>query len=259
MSNKKPLHLPDCENVILVSGGKPGVGISTVAAGLAVSLADSGFKTALFDANIFSPDIPAIFDIVYHKPETIDFKGIRLMLPRIIRNVKINSPAFFLDAAEPMVLPANVIIGFIKQLLLNTHWEETDFLILDLPAGTGELQMAILQELQIDKALLVTSPHKMSVAPNLRYASFLGLPGIDIPITGVAENNLWPTENLAESFKASEFVGAEKPASALNVEVTAQIPFVKSLFESGVLPETLHSSYFVLAKMIAGQTKKKNQ
>lgn len=226
--------LPDVKHIIVVASGKGGVGKSTVSANLAVSLALKGFKTALADADIYGPSIPHVFAIEDQNPEIVEFQGIQFMMPVEKHGVKINSMGFFAPPKQGMIWRGPMAAAAITQLLKFTHWEETDFLIIDLPPGTGDIQLSILQQLNVSGALLVTTPHQMALIDARRAASQFTHPEVNTNIIGIVENMSWftPAAHPDEKYFLFGKHGGNTLADELNVPLLAQIPMMAEIGES---------------------------
>jgi ATP-binding protein involved in chromosome partitioning len=227
------IKLPDIGKTIVVTGGKSGVGSSTLAAHLAMALGRMGHKTALADADIYRPSIPRILGIEHEKPEFTDFQGIRLMVPHFIQGIKVVSMGFLLPPDEPVLLDASVIRNLTKQLLINTHWEDTDYLIIDLPAETLEIQLTILQEFYCDGAVLVTTPDPNAIAEARKLAALLHDPGIAVPVAGIVENMAWFTPPSHPTQKHYIFGSGDCKtlAAELETELLEQIPLMENPFQ----------------------------
>jgi ATP-binding protein involved in chromosome partitioning len=188
----KPLdttQLKAIKNIILVSSGKGGVGKSTVSSNLAVTLAADGAKVGLIDADIYGPSVPIMFGLVGAKPsarETED--GKTLILPIEKYGIKLLSLGFFADPDQPVPWRGPMASNAIKQLFNDADWGELDYLIVDLPPGTGDIHITISQSFPIAGAVIVTTPQQVALADTRKGLAMFRMPGINIPVLGVVEN-----------------------------------------------------------------------
>lgn len=225
--------------IIAIASGKGGVGKSTVAANLAVALAAKGKRVGLLDVDIYGPSIPKMFAIEDFKPTAEvaeDGSNIELINPAVSHGVRIMSIGFFVSPTDAMVWRGPMATSALKQLLHQTAWGELDYLLLDLPPGTGDLHLTIVGELEIDGAIVVTTPSEVAQVDVVRGISMFRNENVGVPIMGIVENMAWFTpaelpENRYYIFGEQGAVSAL--AASQNVELLAQIPLVKSIASAG--------------------------
>lgn len=229
-------QLKDIRNIILVSSGKGGVGKSTVASNLAVSLAADGAKVGLIDADIYGPSVPTMFDLVGAKPsarETED--GKTLILPIEKYGIKLLSLGFFADPDQPVPWRGPMASNAVKQLFNDADWGELDYLIVDLPPGTGDIHITITQSFPITGAVIVTTPQQVALADTRKGLAMFKMPGINIPVLGVIENMAYFTpEELPENkYYIFGKDGGKGLAQSFDVPFLGEIPIVQSISEAG--------------------------
>lgn len=229
-------QLKDIRNIILVSSGKGGVGKSTVASNLAVSLASRGAKVGLIDADIYGPSVPTMFDLVGAKPsarETED--GKTLILPIEKYGIKLLSLGFFADPDQPVPWRGPMASNAVKQLFNDADWGELDYLIVDLPPGTGDIHITITQGFPITGAVIVTTPQQVALADTRKGLAMFRMQGINIPVLGVIENMAYFTpEELPENkYYLFGKDGGKRLASSFDVPFLGEIPIVQGISEAG--------------------------
>jgi len=228
--------LKDISNIILVSSGKGGVGKSTVASNLALSLAADGAKVGLLDADIYGPSVPTMFDLVGAKPsarETED--GKTLILPIEKYGIKILSLGFFADPDQPVPWRGPMASNAVKQLFNDADWGELDYLIVDLPPGTGDIHITITQGFPIAGAIVVTTPQQVALADTRKGLAMFRMAGINIPVLGVIENMSYftPAELPDNKYYLFGKDGGKNLAKTFNVPFLGEIPIVQSISEAG--------------------------
>jgi len=252
------------KNIILVSSGKGGVGKSTVASNLAVALSADGAKVGLIDADIYGPSVPTMFDLVNAKPgarETED--GKTLILPIEKYGIKLLSLGFFADPDQPVPWRGPMASNAVKQLFNDADWGELDYLIVDLPPGTGDIHITITQSFPIAGALIVTTPQQVALADTRKGLAMFRMPGINIPVLGVVENMAYftPQELPDNRYYIFGKDGGKLLAKSFDVPFLGEIPIVQSIAEAGDngTPIALNSesllskSFAVLAGKVAQQ------
>lgn len=235
----QPTHsssLDNIKNIILVSSGKGGVGKSTVASNLAVTLAKDGAKVGLIDADIYGPSVPTMFDLVDAKPgaeETTD--GKTKILPIEKYGIKLLSLGFFADPGQPVPWRGPMASNAVKQLFNDTNWGELDYLIVDLPPGTGDIHITITQSFPISGAVVVTTPQQVALADTHKGLAMFRMPGINIPVLGVIENMSYftPAELPDHKYYIFGKGGGTKLAERFDVPFLGEIPIVQSISEAG--------------------------
>jgi ATP-binding protein involved in chromosome partitioning len=230
MNNQQQIvktKLPDVKKIIMVTSGKGGVGKSTIASGLALTLAREGYSVGLLDADIFGPSIPTLFKIKDEaRPTLIEKNGKHFMEPFIRLGLKIMSIGFFFDEKQAVVWRGPMVTNALRQLLTETEWGQLDYLIIDTPPGTGDVLITLLQNFYISGAIVVTTPQKMSIADVQKAINMLQDEHIGIPILGIVENMSWftPTKHPDEKYLIFGQGGAQKLSEVFNLPVLAQIP-----------------------------------
>lgn len=229
-------QLKAIKNIVLISSGKGGVGKSTVASNLAVTLAADGAKVGLIDADIYGPSVPIMFDLVGAKPsakETED--GKTLILPIEKYGIKLLSLGFFSDPDQPVPWRGPMASNAIKQLFNDADWGELDYLLIDLPPGTGDIHITICQSFPIAGAVIVTTPQQVALADTRKGLAMFGMPGINIPVLGVVENMSYFTpEELPENkYYIFGKDGGKELAERFEVPFLGEVPLVQGITEAG--------------------------
>lgn len=229
-------QLKAIKNIVLISSGKGGVGKSTVASNLAVTLAADGAKVGLIDADIYGPSVPIMFDLVGAKPsakETED--GKTLILPIEKYGIKLLSLGFFSDPDQPVPWRGPMASNAIKQLFNDADWGELDYLLIDLPPGTGDIHITICQNFPIAGAVIVTTPQQVALADTRKGLAMFGMPGINIPVLGVVENMSYFTpEELPENkYYIFGKDGGKELAERFEVPFLGEVPLVQGITEAG--------------------------
>ncbi len=253
-------QLKAIKNIVLISSGKGGVGKSTVSSNLAVTLAADGAKVGLIDADIYGPSVPIMFDLVGAKPsakETAD--GKTLILPIEKYGIKLLSLGFFSDPDQPVPWRGPMASNAIKQLFNDADWGELDYLLVDLPPGTGDIHITISQSFPIAGAVIVTTPQQVALADTRKGLAMFGMPGINIPVLGVIENMAYFTpEELPENkYYIFGKDGGKELATHFKVPFLGEIPLVQGITEAGdkgkpIALETNHPQALAF-KEIAGK------
>jgi len=229
-------QLNNIKNIILVSSGKGGVGKSTVASNLAIALGADGAKVGLIDADIYGPSVPTMFGLIDAKPnarETAD--GKTLILPIEKYGIKLLSLGFFADPNQPVPWRGPMASNAIKQLFNDADWGELDYLVVDLPPGTGDIHITITQSFPIAGAVIVTTPQKVALADTRKGLQMFRMPGINIPILGVIENMAYftPAELPENKYYIFGKNGGRALASGFEVPFLGEIPIVQGIMEAG--------------------------
>ncbi|MBY0543010.1 MAG: Mrp/NBP35 family ATP-binding protein [Sphingobacteriaceae bacterium] len=235
----KPLdttQLNAIKNIVLISSGKGGVGKSTVASNLAVTLAADGAKVGLIDADIYGPSVPIMFDLVGAKPsarETED--GKTLILPIEKYGIKLLSLGFFADPDQPVPWRGPMASNAVKQLFNDADWGELDYLIVDLPPGTGDIHITISQSFPIAGAVIVTTPQQVALADTKKGLMMFRMPGVTIPVLGVIENMSYftPAELPENKYYIFGKDGGKELAAKYDVPFLGEIPLVQSIANAG--------------------------
>ena len=227
--------LPNVKNIIAVFSGKGGVGKSTISANLAVSLAKAGYKTGLLDADIHGPSIPKMFGVEDARPVMHENEGKQLIAPIEKYDVKILSIGFFVEPENALIWRGGMASNAIRQLITEGDWGELDYLVIDLPPGTSDIQLTLVQTLKITGAIIVTTPQDVALADARRAANMFNDEKINVPVIGLVENMSWftPAELPENRYYIFGKDGGKRLADELNIPLLAQIPLVQSIRENG--------------------------
>lgn len=229
-------QLNNIKNIILVSSGKGGVGKSTVASNLALALADTGAKTGLLDADIYGPSLPIMFGLENAHPESMKTAdGKTKMVPIEKYGLKLLSIGFFTDPNQPIPWRGPMATSAIKQLFGDTEWGDLDYLVVDMPPGTGDIHITVAQSYPISGAVIVTTPQQVAVADAVKGLAMYQMEGINIPIIGIVENMAYfsPAELPDNKYYIFGKDGGKKLAESNNVTLLGEIPLVKSVADAG--------------------------
>ena len=227
--------LPEVKNIIAVASGKGGVGKSTVAVNLAVALANEGKKVGLLDADIFGPSIPKMFGTENERPAGTKI-GDREMIEPIERyGVKFLSVGFFVDTESAIIWRGPMASNALKQLISDGHWGELDYLLIDLPPGTSDIHLTLVQSVPVTGAVIVTTPQDVALADVIRGTSMFQSKSIDVPVLGLVENMAWftPAELPESKYYIFGKDGGKNLAEKLGLPFLGQIPIVQSIREGG--------------------------
>lgn len=243
MNPFEKINMPGVKHIIVVASGKGGVGKSTVSTNLAIALARMGLKTALVDADIYGPSIPKMFGIEEAKPEIIESNGKNMMIPIEKEGVKIMSIGFFIPKNQGLIWRGPMAANGISQLFENTEWGEIDYMVIDFPPGTGDIQLTIVQKLKLSGAIIVTTPQEIAVNDARKAVSMFVNKDLNVPILGVVENMSWftPKTHPEEKYYIFGQGGGILLASEINTELLGQIPLA---FEIGEAAENGLSAYY---------------
>jgi ATP-binding protein involved in chromosome partitioning len=227
--------LDKVKNIIAIASGKGGVGKSTVAANLAVALARRGYKTGLVDADLYGPSIPKMFGAEGAQPVMIERDGHELIEPIERYGVRLLSIGFFVSSDEPVIWRGPMAVSALRQLTKQGDWNDTDYLLIDLPPGTGDVHITMAQELALSSAIIVTTPQEVALADVIKGVNMFCNPRINVPIAGIVENMAWftPAELPDNKYYIFGKDGGKRMAEQLKVPFLGQIPIVQSICESG--------------------------
>ena len=227
--------IPGIKNIVAVASGKGGVGKSTVTANLAVSLSKMGFKVGLLDADIYGPSATIMFDVERERPLSVNVDGKSKMKPVENYGVKILSIGFFTKPNQAVIWRGPMAAKALNQMIFDAAWGELDFLLVDLPPGTGDIHLSIVQAMPLTGAVVVSTPQNVALADAKKGVAMFQQESINVPVLGIVENMAWFTpEELPEN---KYFIfgkeGARNLAEDLDVRLLAQIPLVQSIREAG--------------------------
>lgn len=227
--------IPGITNIIAVASGKGGVGKSTVAANIAVSLSKMGFKVGILDADIYGPSIPIMFDVEMEKPLSVNVQGKSKMKPIDSYGVKILSIGFFTQPGQAVIWRGPMAAKALNQLIFDADWGELDFMLIDLPPGTGDIHLSIMQSLPITGAVVVSTPQNVALADARRGVGMFRQENIDVPVLGIVENMSYftPAELPDNKYYIFGKEGAKNLAEDLQVPFLGKVPLIQSIRESG--------------------------
>jgi ATP-binding protein involved in chromosome partitioning len=222
------------KNIIVIASGKGGVGKSTVAANLAIAFARNGLRTALVDADIYGPSIPKMFGLENERPDVTASGDKEMIFPIEKYGVKIMSIGFFVAPNQSLIWRGPMASNAMTQLFENTQWGEIDYMVVDFPPGTGDIQLTTVQKLNLTGAIIVTTPQEIALNDVRKAASMFTNPDINVPILGVIENMSWftPAKHPDEMYFVFGKGGGQKIASEYNSQLLGQIPLVIEIGEA---------------------------
>jgi ATP-binding protein involved in chromosome partitioning len=261
--------IPGIQNIIAVASGKGGVGKSTVTANLAVSLAKMGFKVGILDADIYGPSMPIMFDVEHEKPLSVEIDGKSKMKPVESYEVKLLSIGFFTQPDQAVIWRGPMAAKALNQMIFDANWGELDFMLVDLPPGTGDIHLSIVQSLPITGAVVVSTPQNVALADAKKGVNMFMSEAINVPVLGIVENMAYFTPEELPNNKYYIFGqdGAKNLAIDLNVPLLGEIPLVQSIREAGDYgrPAALQQNTMIeeafesLAREVAREVVKRNE
>lgn len=261
--------LPQVKNIIAVSSGKGGVGKSTVSSNLAVALANEGYKVGLLDADIFGPSVPKMFGLEDARPYLEPVEGRELIRPEEKYGVKMLSIGFFVDPNNAVLWRGGMASNALKQLISDANWGELDFFIVDLPPGTSDIHLTMVQTVAITGAIVVSTPQEVALADARKGISMFMGEKVNVPILGLVENMAWftPAELPNNKYYLFGKEGCKRLAEELNIPLLGQIPIVQSICEGGdngepvaCNPDSITGQAFAeLARKVARQVEIRNE
>jgi ATP-binding protein involved in chromosome partitioning len=227
--------IPGIKNIIAVASGKGGVGKSTITANLAVTLAKMGFKVGILDADIYGPSMPIMFDVEHEKPISIMVDGKSKMKPVESFEIKILSIGFFTAPSQAVIWRGPMASKALNQMIFDAAWGELDFMLIDLPPGTGDIHLSIMQSLPITGAVVVSTPQAVALADAKKGVSMFLSDSINVPVLGIIENMAYFTPEELPNNKYYIFgkEGAKNLADDLQVPFLGEVPLVQSIREAG--------------------------
>jgi ATP-binding protein involved in chromosome partitioning len=235
VTSQKNTGVPGVKNIIAVASGKGGVGKSTVAVNLALGLAKAGAKVGLIDADIYGPSIPIMFGLEGVRPQASQVDGKTRIEPIEKYGIKLLSIGFFTDPNQPVPWRGPMVSTAVKQLFNDADWGELDYLVIDLPPGTGDIHITVTQTFPVTGAVIVTTPQNVALADAKKGIGMFLMPAINVPILGVVENMSYftPVELPENKYYIFGKGGGQKLAMQLDVPFLGEIPLVKSISDSG--------------------------
>ena len=219
--------------VLAVASGKGGVGKSTVTANLAVALRNMGFRVGILDADIYGPSQPKMFGVEGYLPDAVQEEGADHIVPAEPMDIRLMSIGFFIKPTDALLWRGAMAVSALKQMIHQTKWGTLDFLLADLPPGTGDVHLSIIGELKIDSAVIVSTPQQVAVADVVRGVEMFRNENVNIPVAGIIENMAWFTpEELPENrYYLFGKGGARRFAEEHGVDFLGEIPIVQSIME----------------------------
>jgi len=235
--NKKARRkvLPDVKNIVAIASGKGGVGKSTVTANLAGGLLKAGFSVGIVDADIYGPSMPTMFDVVNERPTMAEIDGNNLINPVESNGIKILSIGFFTDQDNAVVWRGPMAAKALTQMLTDANWGELDYLLIDLPPGTGDIHLSLVQTVPLDGVVIVSTPQEVALADARRGVNMFKMDSIKVPIIGIVENMAYftPAELPDNKYYIFGRDGAKNLAEGMKVPFLGAIPLVQSVCEAG--------------------------
>lgn len=230
--NKK--ELVGIDNVIAISSGKGGVGKSTITSNLAISLSKMGFKVGILDSDIYGPSIPTMFDVESFRPTSVKIDNRSMMEPIESYGVKILSIGFFTEVNQAIIWRGPMASKALNQMIFDTNWGELDFLLVDLPPGTGDIHLSIVQSIPLNGAIVVSTPQKVALSDAKRGISMFNQKNIDVPVLGLIENMAYfvPEDMPEKKYFIFGKDGVKNLADDKSVPFLGLVPLFKSIREA---------------------------
>lgn len=260
--------LPQVKNTLAIFSGKGGVGKSTVSANLAIALAQAGYKVGLLDADIFGPSQPKMFGCEDARPILEEVGDRELITPIERYGVRLLSIGFFVNPESPVLWRGSMASNALKQLISETHWGELDYLLIDMPPGTSDIHLTLVQTLGLTGAVIVTTPQQVALADAIKGIGMFTDEQVQVPILGLIENMAWftPAELPQNKYYIFGRDGGRELAEELDIPLLGQIPLIQSVCEAGdagapaaLEQESLLGIYFrTLANSIVEQVNRRN-
>lgn len=227
--------LPGVKHIIAVASGKGGVGKSTVAANLAAGLAAQGFAVGLVDADVYGPSAPLMFDLVHEKPRAVEIAGKQYIEPLQNYGVKVLSIGFFADVSQAIVWRGAMASKALSQLFMDAWWGDLDYMIVDLPPGTGDIHLSLVQAVPLTGVVIVSTPQEVALADARKGVAMFQLDSINVPVLGLIENMSYfsPPDLPERKYYLFGQDGARNLATQLNIPFLGELPIVQSIREAG--------------------------
>lgn len=264
-----PGTLSGVKNIIAVASGKGGVGKSTIAANLAVGLHQMGLRVALVDADIYGPSIPKMFGVEGTLPEAWEEDGKTYVKPLDVYGIKLNSIGFYIKPEDALIWRGPMASNVLTQLITECKWGDVDFMVVDLPPGTGDIHLTLVQLLPVTGVVVVTTPQDIAIADARKGVSMFRSDKIDVPVLGLVENMSWfsPPDMPDKRYYIFGKGGAERLAGEMDVDVIGQIPIVEAVMQSGEngkpvaldKDSVIGQSFQELAHAVVHQTNERNK
>ena len=261
--------LPGIENVIAISSGKGGVGKSTITANIAVTLSNMGCKVGVLDADIYGPSIPTMFDLEGKKPFSVQIDGKSKMQPIENYGVKILSIGFFTQPGQAVIWRGPMAAKALNQMIFDSNWGDLDFLLIDLPPGTGDIHLSIVQSLPINGAVVVSTPQNVALTDAKKGIAMFQQKNINVPVLGIIENMSYftPQELPQNKYYIFGKKGAEYLANDMEVPFLGSLPLVQSVRESADYGRpasmqektSINNDFTVITQNLVSQVLKRNK
>lgn len=237
-SDAKEAHrkvLPKVKNIIALASGKGGVGKSTITANIAGGLLKAGYTVGIVDADIYGPSMPTMFDVVNARPTMITIDGVPKISPVTAHGIRLLSIGFFTEQDNAVVWRGPMASKALTQMFTDSEWGELDYLLIDLPPGTGDIHLSLVQNVPLDGAIIVSTPQEVALADARKGINMFKLDTINVPVIGLVENMAWftPAELPDNKYYIFGRDGAKNLAEGMGVALLGQIPLVQSIRESG--------------------------
>jgi ATP-binding protein involved in chromosome partitioning len=236
-SNRKDAKgiLPQVKNIIVVASGKGGVGKSTVASNLALALAEGGAKVGLMDADIYGPSVPIMFGVRGERPQMVNVEGKGMIVPLEKHGIKLMSIGLLIDERQAVVWRGPMASSALKQFITDVNWGELDYLVIDMPPGTGDIHLTLVQTVPVTGAVIVTTPQDVALADAKKGIAMFSGSQINVPIIGLVENMSYftPAELPNNKYYIFGKDGGKRLADELDIPFLGQIPLVQSIREGG--------------------------
>ncbi len=232
LSLRKRSKSSNIKNIIAIASGKGGVGKSTISSNLAVSFQKKGYSVGLIDADIYGPSIPLMFDATSSRPKVIEKNGVSLIEPIISYGVKIMSIGFFSDVGQAIVWRGPMATKALKQIINQTDWGELDYLFIDLPPGTGDVHLSLVQTIALTGSIIVTTPQPVSLIDAKKAINMFKMKDINVPIIGLVENMSWFESNNKKHYIFGRD-GGKNIAFSEKIELLSELPLDQSIREAG--------------------------
>ncbi len=235
VKNARRKILPDVKHIVAIASGKGGVGKSTVTANIAGGLKKMGFKVGIVDADIYGPSMPTMFDVVGDRPTMTEIDGENKIVPVENHGIKLLSIGFFTDQDNAVVWRGPMAAKALTQMFTDAHWGELDYLLIDLPPGTGDIHLSLVQTVPLDGAVIVSTPQEVALADARRGVNMFKMEGMKVPVLGIVENMAWftPAELPDNKYYIFGRDGAKNLAEGMCVPFLGAIPLVQSVREAG--------------------------
>ena len=227
-------EIPGINNVLAIASGKGGVGKSTITSNIAVTLSNMGFKVGILDADIYGPSIPIMFDIADARPLSVNHEGKNKMKPVESYGIKILSIGFFTKPDQAVIWRGPMASKALNQMIFDAHWGELDFLLVDLPPGTGDIHLSILQSLPVTGSVIVSTPQNIALADARKGIAMFNQKTINVPVLGLVENMAYftPRELPENKYYIFGKDGAKNLAEDMKVAFLGEIPLIQSIREA---------------------------